>query len=173
MGKIIIKENEIPKAIQQKPKGTIRIYPQDISTDECSFCGTEIESGQETYICPACHLRYHKECWTENEGCATYGCTGEINENEPRYDEGDNFDIPPLSIPNAECSLCKRPIDRGQNTTTCNRCHGTYHQECWTRNGCPTLQCKKAKEEENAGCGCIILLIILAILYFLFVEGNL
>ena len=40
----------------------------------CPICCCELSSSEETFICPDCNIHYHKECWNENEGCATYGC---------------------------------------------------------------------------------------------------
>jgi len=41
----------------------------------CSYCGTEIEDEDICIFCPECSMGYHAECWNENEGCATYGCS--------------------------------------------------------------------------------------------------
>jgi hypothetical protein len=34
-----------------------------------------IGENETTAQCPACHAAYHAECWTENGGCAIYGCS--------------------------------------------------------------------------------------------------
>lgn len=31
-------------------------------------------ANEATTECPECHAPYHSECWTENGGCAVYGC---------------------------------------------------------------------------------------------------
>lgn len=39
----------------------------------CPVCCSEIEGG-DTITCPDCKMVYHKDCWNDNNGCATYGC---------------------------------------------------------------------------------------------------
>jgi hypothetical protein len=41
---------------------------------KCPYCLAAIAAGEETHTCPSCHSVYHHECWTENGGCAVYGC---------------------------------------------------------------------------------------------------
>jgi pSer/pThr/pTyr-binding forkhead associated (FHA) protein len=41
----------------------------------CGICQTPIETFEATETCPACSQRYHAECWSQNRGCAAYGCT--------------------------------------------------------------------------------------------------
>ena len=40
----------------------------------CAICQTAIDRGAEIGKCPACESPFHTECWSENGGCATYGC---------------------------------------------------------------------------------------------------
>lgn len=40
----------------------------------CMICQTGIVAGEHIVYCPSCNLPFHRECWTENRGCATYGC---------------------------------------------------------------------------------------------------
>lgn len=40
----------------------------------CPICCTPIEDGDIQITCPDCEVAYHKECWEDNKGCATYGC---------------------------------------------------------------------------------------------------
>ena len=40
----------------------------------CPICCSEIIQQDEQTICPHCNVCYHKECWDDNQGCATYGC---------------------------------------------------------------------------------------------------
>ena len=41
---------------------------------QCPVCCSPIEPGDETVTCPNCQMAYHRECWEDNNGCATYGC---------------------------------------------------------------------------------------------------
>jgi hypothetical protein len=41
----------------------------------CAICQTGIVAGEAIGPCPACASTFHHECWTENGGCAVYGCS--------------------------------------------------------------------------------------------------
>jgi len=41
----------------------------------CPYCRFPIKPGEEIVVCPACKVPHHAECWQENNGCTTYGCT--------------------------------------------------------------------------------------------------
>jgi predicted amidophosphoribosyltransferase len=40
----------------------------------CAVCQTAIALGEAVGRCPRCEAPYHRECWSENGGCAAYGC---------------------------------------------------------------------------------------------------
>jgi hypothetical protein len=40
----------------------------------CPYCLWAIGADDSVNSCPDCQNRYHAECWTENLGCATFGC---------------------------------------------------------------------------------------------------
>jgi len=40
----------------------------------CSICGTLIKPDDAVTDCAECHQQYHRPCWEEIDGCATYGC---------------------------------------------------------------------------------------------------
>lgn len=44
------------------------------SSAVCQICLHAVDDGEMIQLCPACHTRYHQECWEELGGCATYGC---------------------------------------------------------------------------------------------------
>lgn len=44
----------------------------------CPYCKTEFKEDDEVVICSLCNMPHHKECWVENQGCTTFGCTGTI-----------------------------------------------------------------------------------------------
>jgi hypothetical protein len=50
---------------------------------ECAICQSSIYPTEETTACPACQLVYHTECWQQNFGCASYGCT-QVNALAPK-----------------------------------------------------------------------------------------
>lgn len=41
----------------------------------CPICGCGFEETDEIRICHDCKTPHHEECWNENRGCSTYGCT--------------------------------------------------------------------------------------------------
>ncbi len=40
----------------------------------CSICRTILKPEDERTTCPRCGQDYHRSCWDEVGGCATYGC---------------------------------------------------------------------------------------------------
>lgn len=44
----------------------------------CPYCKSEITEEDDIVICSVCEMPHHKECWIENKGCTTFGCTGTI-----------------------------------------------------------------------------------------------
>jgi hypothetical protein len=40
----------------------------------CSICKTLIGDSDVTFVCAECNSPYHKVCWEQLGGCATYGC---------------------------------------------------------------------------------------------------
>ncbi|MGE0706831.1 MAG: RING finger protein [Planctomycetota bacterium] len=40
----------------------------------CPLCRVGFEDELETYTCPGCDVRYHRDCAEELGGCATFGC---------------------------------------------------------------------------------------------------
>lgn len=40
----------------------------------CSICYTLVKPDDEVQACAECQQEYHRACWTELGGCATYGC---------------------------------------------------------------------------------------------------
>ena len=45
----------------------------------CPYCKTKIENSDDIVMCSLCEMPHHRECWIENNGCTTFGCTGTIN----------------------------------------------------------------------------------------------
>jgi RNase P subunit RPR2 len=41
----------------------------------CPICQTTIRADESAIRCPKCDQVHHSECWLENSGCGTYGCT--------------------------------------------------------------------------------------------------
>ena len=51
----------------------------------CPYCKTAFTENDDIVICSACDMPHHKDCWIENQGCTTFGCSGTIEglSNEP------------------------------------------------------------------------------------------
>lgn len=95
----------------------------------CPVCCSEILADDEAIVCPDCKMAYHKECWEENMGCATYGCPQAGCLNPPTEQIGVQ-DLPPAWAPTAAstatpatasilCPKCHTPLDA----------HATF---CWS-----------------------------------------
>jgi hypothetical protein len=41
----------------------------------CAICQSDLGPRDKAVHCPACNAVYHADCWTDNGGCAVYGCS--------------------------------------------------------------------------------------------------
>jgi hypothetical protein len=41
---------------------------------DCAICLSKVTDADEQHVCESCGAVYHAECWTDNCGCAAYGC---------------------------------------------------------------------------------------------------
>ena len=81
----------------------------------CSLCRSSIQLAEDLRYCEHCKQPYHLECWTENRGCATYGCR-----NAPGA--AAQISSPPLSVLKVETDKsCGKTIPT-QNTAFCREC---------------------------------------------------
>lgn len=44
----------------------------------CPYCKTLLTEDDEIVICCVCDMPHHKDCWIENQGCTTFGCSGTL-----------------------------------------------------------------------------------------------
>jgi uncharacterized RDD family membrane protein YckC len=42
----------------------------------CPYCQFPIKAESEIHLCTGCKIAHHRECWQENGGCTTLGCSG-------------------------------------------------------------------------------------------------
>ena len=79
----------------------------------CPYCKTELKAEDDVVVCSACEMPHHKECWVENQGCTTFGCTGTIQ----------GADAPAAAQPAAVfCSACgQRNVGNSAFCTHCGR----------------------------------------------------
>ena len=80
----------------------------------CPFCKTEIQETDEIVICSACEMPHHKECWIENQGCTTFGCTGTIK-------SADNAPSPITSSTGYNNAPAQTPVTT-TNDSFCSKC---------------------------------------------------
>lgn len=80
----------------------------NISEKICPFCQSEISQNDNVVVCKKCNIPHHRDCWIDNNGCATYGCgskeylgvsnNSSQNNNSvpPVYAENNNSNLPPV-----------------------------------------------------------------------------
>jgi ribosomal protein L40E len=56
----------------------------------CAICLSPLGANDATTACPACAAPYHADCWSENRGCAVYGCRM-----VPKTEKLESLEIPP------------------------------------------------------------------------------
>lgn len=44
----------------------------------CPYCRTAFQEKDTIVVCDTCEMPMHLSCWQENQGCATFGCSGKI-----------------------------------------------------------------------------------------------
>jgi hypothetical protein len=87
----------------------------------CAICQSAVAPGEAVAECPACHGRYHRDCWQENRGCAVYGCS-EVPPTETR----DSLEIPVSYWGQEEkpCPVCRQTIQAA--AVRCRHCGATF-----------------------------------------------
>ena len=50
----------------------------ELAGKTCPFCKAPFLEGEAVVICNHCEMPHHLDCWKENGGCTTFGCTGNI-----------------------------------------------------------------------------------------------
>jgi len=110
---------------------TVRGKYDFLKNKTCPYCQSNIKTNADFIVCPSCGTPHHKECWTENGGCTTYGCpenpSTEKNLIFPGEDVGH---LTPDEISESlyhpeqkkliRCINCKSEIEEG--STYCKHC---------------------------------------------------
>jgi hypothetical protein len=60
--------------LQLKCRSCKRRVVVETQPADCAACHGPIAPGDRSHTCPECNIAHHADCWTENRGCATYGC---------------------------------------------------------------------------------------------------
>ena len=86
----------------------------------CPFCKAEITETDAVKVCPACGIPHHENCWNENRGCTTFGCSQQ------------NY-VAQHTNPTEVCANCGAPLGDGQ--AFCPKC-GTPKAAAPQKNFC-------------------------------------
>lgn len=90
------------------------------TASRCAICRGPIEAAEGATACPACHAPYHADCWSENGGCAVYGC-------------------PKVPATEARTALEIPPAYWGQEEKQCPSCGATIAAAARRCRGCGTM----------------------------------
>ena len=73
----------------------------------CAICMTAVTADDALTTCSSCAAPYHTDCWTENGGCAVYGCV-----NVPKTEGLKPIEIPPAywGREDKDCPRCGKSI---------------------------------------------------------------
>ena len=51
----------------------------------CPYCKAKFTEDDNIVVCSDCDMPHHIDCWRENQGCTTFGCSGTISAPDNRY----------------------------------------------------------------------------------------
>lgn len=95
----------------------------------CPYCKSLFTQNDEIVVCSECDMPHHKECWTDNKGCTTFGCQGTIQgidfnidtgmNSAPKYKVRDAIDQHIQEQP-VYCSKCGSHLTDG--SVFCSKC---------------------------------------------------
>ncbi|HRE40543.1 MAG TPA: RING finger protein [Ignavibacteria bacterium] len=82
----------------------------------CPYCHSNIKQGTDLKICPVCETPHHIECWQENNGCTSFGCS----ENPETKKQNQSVIIPEIPEPEEiisvfPCPNCSKEIEEGSS----------------------------------------------------------
>ncbi len=104
----------------------ITVAGLEVAGKICPYCQMQIKHGDSIYICDACRIPHHIECWQHNGGCTTFGCT-EV------WAGGRNAPPPPPVLRQqngyhqpSTPSYSQQPVEYGQYWQGMNQQYGTY-----------------------------------------------
>jgi hypothetical protein len=63
----------------------------------CPYCHNAIKSNSDIVVCPVCDTPHHADCWSENGGCTTYGCSADNTQNN---NLGNSYNSSPINSSN-------------------------------------------------------------------------
>lgn len=82
----------------------------------CPYCKTELKSTDEIDVCSMCGMPHHKDCWEENLGCTTFGCTGTLQKASTDREEMFCQSCGQSNILGGKfCTNCGTPLNNSNN----------------------------------------------------------
>lgn len=56
----------------------VAVVPRPVESNSpcCGVCQWPVSAADSSHICPHCNGIHHTDCWSENNGCSTWGCEG-------------------------------------------------------------------------------------------------
>lgn len=128
-----------------------------IKNKTCPYCQSKIKIGADFIVCSHCGSPHHKECWDENIGCTTYGCTNNPHtETKAKILSEDVGSFTPDSIRESlrtpsedvliECPNCKSDIEQG--SVYCKFCGFNIKENKFSEIKSNTKDAKEEFEKE-------------------------
>lgn len=65
--------NDVAPAQSQVP--AYDVAGPDLAGKTCPYCQAPIKPNVHVHVCDACGIPHHAECWRDNGGCTTFGCS--------------------------------------------------------------------------------------------------
>ena len=87
----------------------------ELAGKTCPFCKAPFAEGEAVVFCSHCEMPHHLECWKENGGCTTFGCTGNIGKIIGA--EQKNAQSAPVSVNSSARSAVPKAISHPQVRT--------------------------------------------------------
>jgi len=87
----------------------------------CAICQSPLGADEQKAACPDCAAVYHADCWTENRGCAVYGCP-----QVPPTEKQDTLEVPMAywGQEHKNCPVCGTQMLAA--ATRCRSCGTTF-----------------------------------------------
>jgi len=104
---------ESAQSAEAKPKRT----PGQL----CPICQSPIALAEAATFCPDCKTIYHADCWSDNQGCAVYGCA-----QVPPKEQKSSLEIPVSywGQQHKPCPVCGQQIQA--IALRCRHCGATF-----------------------------------------------
>ena len=82
----------------------------------CPYCKTPLTENDSIVVCSSCEMPHHLNCWQENKGCTTFGCTGTVGETFEGKDNGPLNNEVPSAVQTGNAGMLQR-LHEGDKST--------------------------------------------------------